>query len=100
MMRQTQTSAHIAGMFAALVVLVFAAAALAQSPGTAEKPNSTIPEKQHIGPVDPPTSTSVIVPKTNTDRGMVKNPPPRDPSETPVIPPPKSAGGTPDAGAE
>jgi hypothetical protein len=99
MTRKAQTSANIAGMFSALVVLIFAAAALAQSPGSAAKPNSTIPEKQHMGPVDPPTSTSVIAPKTNTDPGMVKNPPPQDPSETPVILP-KSAGGTVDAGAK
>jgi hypothetical protein len=70
MTREAQTSAHVAGMLVALVVLVFASAALAQSPGSAVKPNSTIPEKQHMGPVNPPTAT---------DPGMTKNPPPQDP---------------------
>jgi hypothetical protein len=41
-MRKAQTTAQACGMFAALIVLVFAAAALAQSPGSAAKPNSTI----------------------------------------------------------
>ncbi|MGB7125755.1 MAG: hypothetical protein WBD42_02855 [Methylovirgula sp.] len=96
-MRKAQTIAQACGMFAALCVLVFAAAALAQSPGSAAKPNSTIPEKQHMGPVDPPTATSdgVITPKADTDPGMTKQPPPQDPNETPVIPPPTGTGGAP-----
>jgi hypothetical protein len=83
-------------MAAALFVLVFVAAALAQSPGSAAKPNSTIPEKQHLGPVNPPTTSGgVITPKTDTDPGMTKRPPPQNPNETPVIPPPKGTGGAP-----
>lgn len=95
MTRKAQTSAQAAGMLAALAVLFLAAAALAQSPGSAAKPNTTIPEKQHMGPVDPPTTTTssgVIVPKADTDPGMTKKPPPQDPKETPVIQPPKGAG--------
>jgi hypothetical protein len=102
MTRKAQTSAHVAGMLVALVVLVFASAVLAQSPGLAAKPNSTIPEKQHMGPVNPPTATTdgVVAPKGDTDPEMTKNPPPQDPEETPVIPPPKGAGGEPHAGAK
>lgn len=94
---QAQTTAQACGMAAALFVLVFAAVALAQSPGSAAKPNSTIPEKQHMGPVNPPATTSdgVITPKSNTDPGMTKQPPPQNPDETPVIPPPKGTGGAP-----
>jgi hypothetical protein len=100
---KAQTSVEGAGMVAALALLVFTAAALAQSPGSAAKPNTTIPEKQHMGPVDPPpttTSSGVITPKADTDPGMTKKPPPQDPGETPVIPPPKGADGEPDAGAK
>jgi hypothetical protein len=101
MTRKAQTSAQVAGMLAALAVLFLAAAALAQSPGSAAKPNTTIPEKQHMGPVDPPTTTrsGVIAPKVDTDPGMTKKPPPQDPKEMPVIQPPKGAGSEPDAGA-
>lgn len=95
-MAKAQTSGQVAGMSAALVGLVFAAAALAQNPqnpGSAAKPKSTIPDKLHMGPVHPPTATSgVIAPKANTDPAMVKKPPPQDPNETPVIPPPGGAG--------
>jgi hypothetical protein len=55
-----------------------------------------------MGPVDPPTATTssgVIAPKA-TDPGMTKKPPPQDPGEMPVIPPPKGADGAPDAGAK
>jgi hypothetical protein len=45
------------------------------------------------------TSSGVIAPKTDTDPGMTRKPPPQDPSETPVIQPSKGAGGEPDAGA-
>jgi hypothetical protein len=102
MIHKAQPIAQACAMFAALVALVFAAAALAQSPGSATKPNSTIPEKQHMGPVNPPTATSdgVIKPKGNMDTGMTKKPPPQNPNETPVIPPPKGTGGAPDAGAK
>jgi hypothetical protein len=95
MIRKAQTSAQVAGMLPALAVLFLAAAALAQSPGSVAKPNTTIPEKQHMGPVDPPTTTTgsgVIAPKADTDPGMTKKPPPQDPKETPVIQPPKGAG--------
>ncbi|HLH11950.1 MAG TPA: hypothetical protein VKV77_08740 [Methylovirgula sp.] len=64
--------------------------AFAQSPGSAAKPNSTIPEKQHMGPVNPPPANAtggVITPKDDTDPGMTKKPPPQNPEETPVIPP-------------
>ncbi len=101
MTSKAQTSAHVAGMLAALAVLLLATAVLAQSPGSAAKPNTTIPEKQHMGPVDPPAATSsgVIAPKADTDPGMTKNPPPQDPNEMPVIPPPKGTAGEPDVGA-
>jgi hypothetical protein len=104
MTRNAQTSAQVAGMLAALAVLFLAAPApaLAQSPGSAAKPNTTIPEKQHMGPVHPPgvmSSSGVIVPKADTDPGITKKPPPQDPKEMPVIQPPKGAGGEPDAGA-
>jgi hypothetical protein len=101
MTSKAQTWAQVAGMLAALAVLLLATVALAQSPGSAAKPSSTIPEKQHMGPVDPPAagSSGVIAPKADTDPGMTKKPPPQDPKETPVIPPPKGAGGEPDVGA-
>jgi hypothetical protein len=88
------SAAHVPGMLAALLALVFAAAALAQSPGSADKPTTTIPEKQHMGPVDPGKATGgVITPKGDTDPGMAKTPPPQDPNETPVIPPKGTQGG-------
>lgn len=68
------------------------ACALAQSAGSAAKPNTTIPEKQHLGPVTPPHE-GVIKPKHNTDPGMTKAPPPQNPAETPVIPPSATPGG-------
>jgi hypothetical protein len=98
MTSKTRTSAQVSGLLAALVAVTFAAAALAQSPGSAAKPNSTIPEKQHMGPVDPPATTSgVITPKGDTDPAMAKTPPPQDPAETPVIPPKGTPGGAPGA---
>ncbi len=97
MTERVQTTAQAFGIAAALFLLVITAAALAQGPGSAAKPNSTIPEKQHMGPVRPPATTSggVIAPKTDTDPGMTKRPPPQDPNETPVIPPPEETSGTP-----
>lgn len=68
------------------------AVVFAQSPGAAAKPNTTIPEKQHIGPVDPPAN-GVIKPKSDTDPAMAKKPPPQSPAETPVIPPAETQGG-------
>ena len=87
----------VAGMLAALLVLVFAATALAQSPGAADKPNSTIPEKQHMGPVNPgkTAADAGIITPSDPDPAMVKKPPPQDPKETPVIPPKGTPGGAP-----
>ena len=67
-------------------------AAWAQSPGSAAKPNTTIPEKQHMGPVNPPRD-GIITPKHDNDPDMTKKPPPQSPSETPVIPPSATPGG-------
>lgn len=87
---------YIPMAFTALIVV--APAAHAQSPGAADKPNTTIPEKQHMGPVDPGKATGgVIKPNSNTDPAMVKKPPPQDPGETPVIPPKGTPGGAPGA---
>ncbi len=58
-------------MLAGLLVLVSAAAGLAQSPGSADKPNSTIPEKQHMGPVNPgeaDVTGGVIAPRGHAGR--------------------------------
>jgi hypothetical protein len=80
--------------FAATVLIVFAplASARAQSPGSAAKPNTTIPEKQHMGAATAPHD-GVIKPKRDADPDMTKKPPPQDPAETPVIPPSATSGG-------
>ncbi len=70
-----------------------AAGAVAQSPGSAAKPNTAIPDKQQLGPVTPP-SNGVITPKHDTDPAMTKKPPPQNPAETPVIPPSATPGGS------
>ncbi len=67
-------------------------AAFGQTPGSAAKPNTTIPDKQHLGPVDPPHA-GVAKPTHDTDPAMTKNPPSQDPAETPVIPPSATPGG-------
>jgi hypothetical protein len=67
--------------------------ALAQTPGSAAKPNTTIPEKQHMGPVTQPQN-GVITPRHDTDPDMSKSPPPQSPAETPVIPPSSTPGGS------
>jgi hypothetical protein len=70
--------------------------AWAQTPGSAAKPNTTIPEKQHLGsdlgPVNP-SHDGVITPKHDNDPDMTKKPPPQSPNETPVIPPSATQGG-------
>jgi len=68
-------------------------AAFAQTPGSAAKPNTTIPEKQHLGPVNP-SHDGVITPKHDNDPDMTKKPPPQSPNETPVIPPSATPGGS------
>ncbi len=68
-------------------------AAFGQTPGSAAKPNTTIPDKQHLGPVDPPHA-GVMKPTHDTDPAMTKKPPPQDPEETPVIPPSATPGGS------
>jgi hypothetical protein len=82
-------------MLAAPFVLIFTAVALAQSPGSADKPNSTIPEKQHMGPVDPGKATGGVITPGDPDPGMAKKHPPQGPAETPVIPPKGTPGGAP-----
>jgi hypothetical protein len=77
-------------------ILLIAAAptstAFAQTAGSVAKPNTAIPEKQHLGPVNPPHA-GVVKPTHDTDPAMTKKPPPQDPSETPVIPPSATPGG-------
>ena len=77
---------------AALALATPPSAVFAQSAGSAAKPNTTIPEKQQTGPVDPPHD-GVIKPKRDTDPDMIKKPPPQSPDETPVIPPRATPGG-------
>jgi hypothetical protein len=79
-------------MAAALPMTAPTSAAWAQTPGSAAKPNTTIPEKQHLGPVNP-SHDGVITPKHDNDPGMTKTPPPQSPNETPVIPPSATQGG-------
>lgn len=67
--------------------------ALAQSAAPTAKPQTIIPDKQHMGPVTPPPHDGVIAPKHNTDPDMTKKPPPQNPAETPVIPPSATPGG-------
>ncbi len=66
--------------------------AFGQTPGSA-KPSTTIPDKQHLGPVDPPRA-AMVKPARDTDPEMIKKPPPQDPAETPVIPPSTTPGGS------
>jgi hypothetical protein len=77
-------------------VLLIAAAplsgAFAQTAGSVAKPNTAIPEKQHLGPVNPPHA-GVVTPTHDADPDMTKKPPPQDPAETPVIPPSATPGG-------
>jgi len=68
-------------------------AAWAQAPGSAAKPSTAIPEKQHRGPVAP-SPDGVITPKHDNDPDMTKKPPPQSPNETPVIPPSTTPGGS------
>jgi hypothetical protein len=74
------------------IVAGSAAWEMAQSPGSAAKPNTTIPEKQHMGPVTPPHN-GVMAPRHNIDPDMTKEPPPQSSTETPVIPPSATPGG-------
>ncbi len=78
---------------ALLIVAVPMGAAFGQTPGSAAKPNTTIPDKQHLGPVNPPHA-GVVKPTHDTDPDMTKKPPPQDPAETPVIPPSATPGGS------
>ncbi len=77
---------------ALLIVAAPMGATLGQTPGSAAKPNTTIPDKQHLGPVNPPHA-GVVKPTHDTDPDMTKKPPPQDPAETPVIPPSATPGG-------
>jgi hypothetical protein len=79
-------------MAVALPMTAPLSAARAQTPGSAAKPNTTIPEKQHLGRVDP-SHSGVITPKHDNDPDMTKRPPPQSPNETPVIPPSATPGG-------
>ncbi len=74
--------------FAAALLIAVApmGAAFGQTPGSAVKPNTTIPDKQYLGPVNPPHA-GVVKPTHDTDPDMTRKPPPQDPAETPVIPP-------------
>jgi hypothetical protein len=77
---------------AALLIAAPMGVAFAQTPGSVAKPNTTIPDKQHLGPVNPPHA-GVVKPTQDTDPDMTKKPPPQDPAETPVIPPSATPGG-------
>jgi hypothetical protein len=77
---------------ASLIALALMSAAFAQTPGAVAKPNTAIPDKQHLGPVNPPHA-GVVKPTHDTDPEMTKKPPPQDPAETPVIPPSATPGG-------
>ncbi len=80
--------------FAAALLFASAStgAAFAQIPGSPARPATTIPDKQHLGPVGSPRS-GMVKPAHDTDPEMTKRPPPQDPAETPVIPPPATPGG-------
>ncbi len=78
---------------ALLIVAAPMGAAFGQTPGSAAKPSTTIPDKQHLGPVNPPHA-GVVKPPHDTDPDMTKKPPPQDPAETPVIPPSATPGGS------
>ncbi len=79
-------------LVAAFAIMAATTTVFAQSPGSVAKPNTTIPEKQHLGPVDPPHN-GVVTPKQDADPAMTKQPPPQNPGETPVIPPSATPGG-------
>jgi hypothetical protein len=89
-MRKTPVFSRFAA--ALLIAAAPMGAAFGQTPGAVAKPNTAIPDKQHLGPVDPPHS-GVVKPTHDTDPAMTKKPPPQDPAETPVIPPSATPGG-------
>ncbi len=85
---------RVLSRFAAALLIAVApmGAAFGQTPSAA-KPNTAIPEKQHLGPVNPPHA-GVVKPTHDTDPDMTKKPQPQDPAETPVIPPSATPGGS------
>jgi hypothetical protein len=92
MMAMKRTPAFSRLGAALLIVVAPMGAAFGQTPGSAAKLNTTIPDKQHLGPVNPPHA-GVVKPTHDTDPDMTKKPPPQDPAEMPVIPPSATPGG-------